>query len=747
MLACALALWCLPAPAAAFAQDSVDASSSPAASADATSSPAASQTDRAELLTAAALAGADGDATLPSRFDLRDEGVVGPVRNQNPWGACWAFATMAASETSILSELGTTFDESPLTLSPRHLAWFAATALPDAATMAASESLAPYASQAGEGTTVRPVASNDFGSVLELGGFTFESATMLAAGVGPVLEQQAPYRNDENMAEVKDSEPVAQLEHGQTIQDFLAEHPGEYNGYSELDENGNPSFIVVARVKVTQALVAAGKLANYAMRPAFDDEGHLIVHITQDTPRYEWGLSESQRFSRVFELEAYRALPTPTGGYAGQDYHYDEAATDAIKRELLAGRGVAISMFEDNVQEDRGYAYYTNPETWSQYTVDTSGANKVQGAAHAVCIVGWDDNWAVSNFKSGTITADDGSEVSMAPPGPGAWIVRNSYGSEDQEFPNAGTVGYRDENGLHTGYYYVSYYDMSITRPSSFDFDVSGHLSDYINQYDLMPAPVPYTEEDLGTRFANVFTASADQYVHALSVETEEPNTHARLELWKLDANGSAGDALAGGEPVASVEADLEYGGLYRLDLATSYLVHEGERFAVVGQLTTAGDDGATTYHAPVHRDVNESSIEKYGDAISSYVTGVVNAGESFLERDGSWTDWKDAIAQGKADGSLVSYYDYDNFSVRAYADAAGSEPDDRGSKGGDERDNKNSGANGANGRTAHNASTTPNTGDPLSLATVVFPLVACAACAACTAVGALIAHRRTRAK
>ena len=47
------------------------------------------------------------NAALPSSYDLRDQGVVTPVKLQNPWGTCWGFSAIAASETSILSELKT----------------------------------------------------------------------------------------------------------------------------------------------------------------------------------------------------------------------------------------------------------------------------------------------------------------------------------------------------------------------------------------------------------------------------------------------------------------------------------------------------------------------------------------------------------------------------------------------------------------------------------------------------------------
>ena len=49
--------------------------------------------------------------TFPEKFDLRERGTVTPIKSQNPWGTCWSFATIAASETSILNSLGLTAEE------------------------------------------------------------------------------------------------------------------------------------------------------------------------------------------------------------------------------------------------------------------------------------------------------------------------------------------------------------------------------------------------------------------------------------------------------------------------------------------------------------------------------------------------------------------------------------------------------------------------------------------------------------
>ena len=124
-------------------------------------------------------------SALPSSYDLRDEGVVTPVKRQNPWSTCWGFAAISAAETSILSEMGTTYEEFPLDLSERQLAWFARTPLPEDA-----------GSQAGEGVHA---TNDDPNQRLNVGGFPFVATSVFSSGVGPISEEQAPYRNNEGL--------------------------------------------------------------------------------------------------------------------------------------------------------------------------------------------------------------------------------------------------------------------------------------------------------------------------------------------------------------------------------------------------------------------------------------------------------------------------------------------------------------------------------------------------------------------
>ena len=141
--------------------------------------------------------------TFPEKFDLRERGTVTPVRSQSPWGTCWSFATIAASETSILNSLGMTADSyreqfgEDMDLSEKHLAWFTTQALP--ALDAYPEGEYPYeASQAGEGLYI--LEGTDIGP-LNTGGNYFLSSASLASGIGILKEKYAPYVNSEGNAE------------------------------------------------------------------------------------------------------------------------------------------------------------------------------------------------------------------------------------------------------------------------------------------------------------------------------------------------------------------------------------------------------------------------------------------------------------------------------------------------------------------------------------------------------------------
>lgn len=142
----------------------------------------------------------DGES-LPAAFDLRDSAAYGdavtPVKFQNPWGTCWAFGVVAASETSILSEArakGIEVPDSLTDLSERQLAWFAYHALPDDA---------DADGQAGEGL----ISLRDDADVLDSGGFALYGSSLFSSGIGPTTERSVPYRGKQGLIQtIEDAE-------------------------------------------------------------------------------------------------------------------------------------------------------------------------------------------------------------------------------------------------------------------------------------------------------------------------------------------------------------------------------------------------------------------------------------------------------------------------------------------------------------------------------------------------------------
>ena len=94
-----------------------------------------------------------------------------------------------------------------------------------------------------------------------------------------------------------------------------------------------------------------------------------------------------------------------------------QADLEAFKRAIMEYGPLATS-YADNSKYKNGAAYYCN---------ETIVCN------HAVSIIGWDDSYSATNFRE-------------TPPGDGAFIIRNSWGTGWYE----------------NGYMYISYYDRTL---------------------------------------------------------------------------------------------------------------------------------------------------------------------------------------------------------------------------------------------------------------------------------------------
>ena len=111
-------------------------------------------------------------AALPATYDLRTLNYLTVVRNQSPFGCCWAFSAMASLESNLLRNAQGTFN-----LSEWHLAWFAYNDF---------SSILP-------GFDKGTAAYGD-DPVFDLGGNNSRSTAMLSRGTGPATEASCPYQ-------------------------------------------------------------------------------------------------------------------------------------------------------------------------------------------------------------------------------------------------------------------------------------------------------------------------------------------------------------------------------------------------------------------------------------------------------------------------------------------------------------------------------------------------------------------------
>ena len=575
-------------------------------------------------------------ATLPSTYDLRNDGLVTPVKQQSPFQSCWSFGGSAAAESSILSSAGMTYADtvakgSPLNLSESHLVWFSLHPVTEADDPA----------QAGEGIHLK---SNDINAAFNNGGSSILMTTLYAQGVGPLPESAFPYRgknarttlddyNDDPDGTVHRAIEEAATQAHKSYDQFLQDYADAYTG-------GNKD----AAYASLKGQVETNSREN-------------MTYSDQD----DWSLPETDGMGRNTRLL--------TGGYVLKngnylpDYYLGEETSPnqdtirSMKQELLNGRGIMLTYHADQGK------YTSSGEKgtmYNQYVPERLPLN------HGVCVVGWDDDYKVDEFISAS---------GAKPPAKGAWIVKNSWGSEtDCEKDDLGNVvshkkyGINDEEGKGTGYFYLSYYDRGIYLGETVEFstNLAGQGAFQTMQYDYMPLQSDFhrvgNSEDV-TSSANVFKPEENVVVRSVSTQTGEENMRVTMALYALDDDATE---PTDGELLARTSSNFEYSGFHRVDLDNPIDVKAGQRIAVVSTASKVMPDGKRVYEASANTSPSETA--------TNTCVAVVNKGESYVYTNNKWTDWKDYLAAENLEGTEV-----DNFSIKVYATPGEPDPVDEG--------------------------------------------------------------------
>lgn len=255
----------------------------------------------------------------------------------------------------------------------------------------------------------------------------------------------------------------------------------------------------------------------------------------------------------------------------------DPTVTD-IKKAIMKYGAVKVSYYAN-------YPGCTNMKTGAIYNPVNRGTN------HDVILVGWDDKYSKSNFTT-------------KPSKNGAWIMRNSWGSN-----------YGDK-----GYFYLSYYDKTACE-FTFIEGVNASKDNYKRTYQC--DSMPYNDYFTGNfPLANMFTAKAAEKLGAVSFECKAKKGEKYVvEIYTGCSTGKP----KSGKKVATLKGTYSYTSdnmnMY-VKLKSPVTLKKNQKFSIV--VTTSGssrvkiDTDDTINFGVAHLYKKPENSKKYSYALLS---------------------------------------------------------------------------------------------------------------------------------
>ena len=259
---------------------------------------------------------------------------------------------------------------------------------------------------------------------------------------------------------------------------------------------------------------------------------------------------------------------------------------DDVKQQIMEHGAVGVL-----------YTHYYSGENHINNSYFDSASTVGAGGGHAVMIVGWDDNYSKDNFSGST-----------KPQNNGAWLIRNSWGSD------------------YLGYFWMSYETNSLTDTAwAFDF---APADDYDNNYQYDGALQTATDSYYN-QVANVYTVAEKQGVASETLKAvslsfmKTANVNYTIEVYTDLSDTSNPES---GTKSAVVEGQTAYAGYYTIPLEDEVILQPGSSYAIVlktdqkvieceysySEAINPSDTSTTTFESIASDNFNKDKVSFY---------------------------------------------------------------------------------------------------------------------------------------